>query len=166
MTRGLAVLCQKPLAPTYALFALALVPVGLSALTALTTANAMVQLSVDPAMRGRVMSLWTIAFLGTTPVGGPIIDALLKPVSDIFQAYFNKQITEAQLREQVQALMLTTFQAVETSHADTLAKTYATFWAAVRWGNKAKSWKTRPIRDLSDASLTSRRSRSSNRIRP
>ena len=36
------------LAPTYLLFALALVPVGLSALTALTTANAMVQLSVDP----------------------------------------------------------------------------------------------------------------------
>ena len=36
------------LAPTYLLFALALVPVGLSALTALTTANAMVQLRVEP----------------------------------------------------------------------------------------------------------------------
>ena len=36
------------LAPSYQLFALALVPVGLSALTALTTANAMVQLAVEP----------------------------------------------------------------------------------------------------------------------
>ena len=61
------------LAPTYALFALALVPVGLSALTALTTANAMVQLRVDPAVRGRVMALYMAIFMGGTPVGAPII---------------------------------------------------------------------------------------------
>jgi MFS family permease len=61
------------LAPTYALFALALVPVGLSALTALTTANAMVQLSVDPAMRGRVMALYMAIFMGGTPLGAPVI---------------------------------------------------------------------------------------------
>ncbi|HEV7173778.1 MFS transporter [Pedococcus sp.] len=61
------------LAPTYALFALALVPVGLSALTALTTANAMVQLSVDPAMRGRVMALYMAIFMGGTPLGAPLI---------------------------------------------------------------------------------------------
>jgi MFS family permease len=61
------------LAPTYQLFALALIPVGLSALTALTTANAMVQLSVDPAMRGRVMALYMAIFMGGTPLGAPFI---------------------------------------------------------------------------------------------
>jgi MFS family permease len=61
------------LAPSYPLFALALVPVGLSALTALTTANAMVQLSVDSAMRGRVMALYMAIFMGGTPLGAPLI---------------------------------------------------------------------------------------------
>ena len=61
------------LAPSYLLFALALVPVGLSALTALTTANAMVQLSVDSAMRGRVMALYMAIFMGGTPLGAPVI---------------------------------------------------------------------------------------------
>jgi MFS family permease len=61
------------LAPTYPLFALALVPVGLTALTALTTANAMVQLSVDPTMRGRVMALYMAIFMGGTPLGAPVI---------------------------------------------------------------------------------------------
>ena len=61
------------LAPTYALFAVALVPVGLAALTALTTANAMVQLRVEPYMRGRVMALYMAIFMGGTPVGAPII---------------------------------------------------------------------------------------------
>ncbi len=60
-------------APSYPLFALSLVPVGLSALTALTTANAMVQLSVDPAMRGRVMALYMAIFMGGTPLGAPVI---------------------------------------------------------------------------------------------
>jgi MFS family permease len=61
------------LAPTYGLFAVALVPVGLAALTALTTANAMVQLRVEPYMRGRVMALYMAIFMGGTPVGAPII---------------------------------------------------------------------------------------------
>ncbi len=61
------------LAPTYEIFALALIPIGLSSLTALTTANAMVQLSVDPQMRGRVMAIYMAVFMGGTPVGAPII---------------------------------------------------------------------------------------------
>jgi MFS family permease len=61
------------LAPTYPLFALSLIPVGLTALTALTTANAMVQLRSDPLMRGRVMSLYMAIFMGGTPLGAPII---------------------------------------------------------------------------------------------
>jgi len=61
------------LAPTYAAFALALVGCGLASLTALTTANALVQLSVDPAMRGRVMALYLAIFMGGTPLGAPFI---------------------------------------------------------------------------------------------
>ncbi len=61
------------LAPTYPVFALALIPVGLSALTAMTTANAMIQTRVDPVMRGRVMALYAAIFIGGTPVGAPLI---------------------------------------------------------------------------------------------
>jgi len=60
-------------AANYAMFALALIPCGLTALTAMTTANALVQLSVDPAMRGRVMALYMAVFMGGTPLGAPII---------------------------------------------------------------------------------------------
>jgi len=61
------------LAPSYVWFAVLLIPVGLSALTVLTTANSMVQLSVDPAMRGRVMALYMALFMGGTPLGAPLI---------------------------------------------------------------------------------------------
>ena len=60
-------------APTYWSFAAALIPVGLTALTALTTANAMVQTRVSPEMRGRVMALYMAIFMGGTPVGAPLI---------------------------------------------------------------------------------------------
>jgi MFS family permease len=61
------------LAPSYVWFAVLLVPVGLTALTVLTTANSMVQLSVDPAMRGRVMALYMAVMMGGTPLGSPLI---------------------------------------------------------------------------------------------
>ncbi|MDO5635247.1 MAG: MFS transporter, partial [Micrococcus sp.] len=61
------------LAPTYLMFAIMLVPVGLTALTVMTTANASVQLTTEPAMRGRVMALYLTIFLGGTPLGAPII---------------------------------------------------------------------------------------------
>src|SRR5674476_494265 len=61
------------LAPSYIWFAILLIPVGLTALTVLTTANSMVQLSVDPAMRGRVMALYMAVMMGGTPVGSPLI---------------------------------------------------------------------------------------------
>jgi MFS family permease len=60
-------------APNYVMFAVFLVPTGLAALTALTTANAMVQVSVDPVMRGRVMALYMAIFMGGTPIGAPVI---------------------------------------------------------------------------------------------
>jgi MFS family permease len=61
------------LAPSYVWFAVLLIPVGLSALTVLTTANSMVQVSVDPAMRGRVMALYIAVFMGGTPLVSPVI---------------------------------------------------------------------------------------------
>ena len=59
--------------PTYPLFAISLVPVGVSALTLMTSANATVQLSVAPEMRGRVMALYMAIFMGGTPLGAPLI---------------------------------------------------------------------------------------------
>ncbi|NMM23781.1 MAG: MFS transporter [Phycicoccus sp.] len=61
------------LAPSYVWFAVLLIPVGLTALTVITTATAMVQLSVAPAMRGRVMALYLAVFMGGTPLGSPLI---------------------------------------------------------------------------------------------
>lgn len=61
------------LAPTYWTFAAALAACGLTALTTMTTANAMVQMRVAPEMRGRVMALYMAIFFGGTPLGAPII---------------------------------------------------------------------------------------------
>lgn len=61
------------LATTYATFAVALAACGLTALTAMTTANAMVQMRTEATMRGRVMALYMAIFFGGTPLGAPII---------------------------------------------------------------------------------------------
>ncbi len=60
-------------APTYVLFAIVLVLVGVSAQTFTTTANSTVQLSTDPAMRGRVIAILLAVALGSTPIGAPIV---------------------------------------------------------------------------------------------
>lgn len=64
------------LAPTFLTMALLLVPTGFAVLTFTTTANALVQLSSESYIRGRVMSLYVLVFLGTTPIGAPLIGAL------------------------------------------------------------------------------------------
>ncbi len=46
--------------------------VGAASVTFLAVGNSTLQLAARPDMRGRVMSLWAVAFLGTTPIGGPI----------------------------------------------------------------------------------------------
>lgn len=61
------------LMPSYLSFAVACIPVGLASLTMMTAANTTIQMSVDPVMRGRVMSLYMIVFLGATPVGSPLV---------------------------------------------------------------------------------------------
>ena len=61
------------LVPTYLLFALLCPLLGLSALTMITSANAFVQLHTAPGMRGRVMALYMMIFIGGTPLGSPLI---------------------------------------------------------------------------------------------
>lgn len=61
------------LMPTYTSFAIACIPVGLASLTMMTAANATIQMSTDPAVRGRVMSLYMMVFMGATPIGSPVV---------------------------------------------------------------------------------------------
>lgn len=61
------------LMPTYWTFAAFVPVVGLFALTMITTANATIQLTVLPEMRGRVAALYLMIFMGGTPAGAPFI---------------------------------------------------------------------------------------------
>jgi MFS family permease len=58
---------------TYWFFAAALVIIGVAALTFTNTTNSLMQLSTEPAMRGRVMALRVGIALGGTPIGAPIV---------------------------------------------------------------------------------------------
>jgi MFS family permease len=75
---GCAILAVS-LAPSQAVALVLLVPMGAASIAFVATNNATLQLRADPAMRGRVMSLNAIAFLGSTPIGAP----LLGYVSDV-----------------------------------------------------------------------------------
>lgn len=61
------------IAPTYALFGAALVVIGVAALTFTNATNSLMQLSTEPAMRGRVMAIRVAIALGGTPIGAPIV---------------------------------------------------------------------------------------------
>jgi MFS family permease len=61
------------IAPNYWLFATALVIIGVAALTFSNATNTLMQLSTEPAMRGRVMALRVGIALGCTPIGAPIV---------------------------------------------------------------------------------------------
>lgn len=58
--------------PQLWLFALVMVPIGMFGMTVNVTANTSVQMATDPAMRGRVMALYMMVFMGGTPIGAPI----------------------------------------------------------------------------------------------
>lgn len=60
-------------APSTALATLALVPVGAASVVFAASVNSYLQLAVAPAMRGRVMALYSVVFLGSTPIGGPLM---------------------------------------------------------------------------------------------
>jgi len=59
--------------PNYWLFGLALVVIGVSAQTMTTSMIGLVQLSTDPAMRGRVMAILLATTLGGTALGAPVV---------------------------------------------------------------------------------------------
>jgi MFS family permease len=59
--------------PTYLAFAAWTPVLGITALTMITAANTTIQLSVAPELRGRVLALYMMIFMGGTPVGSPIV---------------------------------------------------------------------------------------------
>jgi len=61
------------MAPTLGISYAAMVLLGAASIRFLALGNATLQLAAEPAMRGRVMALWAVAFLGSTPIGGPIV---------------------------------------------------------------------------------------------
>jgi MFS family permease len=60
-------------APVLAVEFIALALVGYASVSFLAMANSTLQLETEPQMRGRVMALWSVAFMGSTPIGGPAI---------------------------------------------------------------------------------------------
>jgi MFS family permease len=61
------------LAPTYWLVVALLLPTGFFTVLFAQASNQRVQLGVDAAFRGRVMAIWVLVFLGTNPIGAPIL---------------------------------------------------------------------------------------------
>ncbi len=72
-----AVLLLAALAPNPPAELAALTLVGWASIALMSTGNSTLQLQAEPAMRGRVMSLWFVAFQGSTPIGAPIIGAII-----------------------------------------------------------------------------------------
>jgi len=60
-------------APNLLTFSLLLIPTGMAMITFASTANATMQLGAGEEMRGRVMALYSLVFLGGTPFGAPLI---------------------------------------------------------------------------------------------
>jgi predicted MFS family arabinose efflux permease len=72
MAMGVMILVAS-VAPTLATEAITLFVMGAAAFAFIAVANTTIQLTAAPEMRGRVMALYAIAFLGSTPIGGPIV---------------------------------------------------------------------------------------------
>ncbi|CAN2173213.1 ProP Permeases of the major facilitator superfamily [Candidatus Nanopelagicaceae bacterium] len=68
------------IAPTYTVYSLWLPLCGLSALTMLITANSLIQVNSDPAIRGRVSGIYLLIFMGGTPFGSPLIGWLVEVI--------------------------------------------------------------------------------------
>ena len=64
-------------APSMRLAALALVPTGAFSIAFMSTANSTLRLNSSQSMRGRVMSLYGVAFMGVTPIGAPLIGLII-----------------------------------------------------------------------------------------
>ena len=71
-----ALLLGVAFAPTLAVAMVLIVFMGAASIGFIATANATLQLQAEPAMRGRVMALYAMAFLGSTPIGAPLVGAI------------------------------------------------------------------------------------------
>jgi MFS family permease len=69
---GVSVLAAA-LMPSLLLSGLVMVVVGISSINFSSLGNSILQLNSSPQMRGRVMSFWSMAFLGSTTIGGPVV---------------------------------------------------------------------------------------------
>ncbi len=69
---GIAILAAAA-APSLGLELAALVFVGYGSITFNSLAKTTLQLAAEPQLRGRVMALWALAWLGSTPIGGPVV---------------------------------------------------------------------------------------------
>jgi MFS family permease len=61
------------IAPSLTIELGALALAGAGSIAFMSTASSTLQLTAEPDMRGRVMSLWLVAFQGTTPIGAPVV---------------------------------------------------------------------------------------------
>jgi MFS family permease len=68
------------IAPNYLWYSLWLPLCGFSALTMLITANSLIQVNCDPAIRGRVSGIYLLIFMGGTPFGSPLIGWLVEVI--------------------------------------------------------------------------------------
>jgi MFS family permease len=68
-------------APTLATAYIALPLMGLAAMLFISTTNTMLQITAAPEMRGRVLALWSLVFLGSTPIGGPLVGWISEALS-------------------------------------------------------------------------------------
>jgi len=75
---GLALLAAGM--PSLALEVAVLAPLGAASVTLAASINSALQLAAEPQMRGRVMALYSVVFLGTTPIGGPLAGWLSETV--------------------------------------------------------------------------------------
>jgi MFS family permease len=68
-----ATLLAMAYAPNLPLEFVAMVPVGITSTAFIATSNSLLQLGASEQMRGRVMALFSMVFLGSTPIGGPVV---------------------------------------------------------------------------------------------
>lgn len=79
---GMAVFMMAlTVAPTTPWALAAALPMGFTSFLVISGTNAMTQIQADPAMRGRVLALVSTVFLGSTPIGGPIVGWISQEMS-------------------------------------------------------------------------------------
>lgn len=66
-------LALAALAPSLGFEMAAMLPIGVASTAFIAVSNSLLQLGATPEMRGRVMGLFAVVFLGTTPIGGPLV---------------------------------------------------------------------------------------------